>query len=677
MKKNPRLLTKSRYKLALECPTKLFYTKKPDIYADNSLDDDFLQALARGGFQVGELAKLYYPGGIDIKTLDYQKSLDETNELLKKDKVIIYEAALQFNSLFIRVDILVKNGNQIDLVEVKSKSINPETFIDDLWNKNSLKRGIHSIKATGGWKPYLYDIAFQTYVAKAAYPEWEISSMLMCADKTKVASVDGLNQMFLLKEEKGRSYSIPREGIDINQLGEKVLSTVDVTEIVQIIAQNKEQSDSVDGLSFEDGIAYYQEMYAQDKKIDPFLGSQCKNCQFRTKHQSLRSGFDECWSDAKALKKEELKEPFVFDLWDNRSSQDHLDKGIIFLKDLDESDLNIRESNDFGLSRTERQWIQVQKEKNAESSFYLDIEGLAHQLDTQLRYPLNFIDFETTMVAIPFHKGRKPYEQIAFQFSHHTLSRNGVLEHSNEFISVEKGVFPNFNFVRALKSALEKNSGSIFRFSHHENTVLNQIHLQLWNSNETDRDELMAFIESITYLNPKKGDEREAWVGPRNMIDLCDWVKKYYYDPKTKGSNSIKAVLPAVLNSSEYLKSNYATPIYGPGVKSKNFRESIAWVEFDEDGTVIDPYTKLPSVHTEYDKNQLDLMLDGDELKNGGAAMIAWAMMQFTEMSPIEFDNLKKALLKYCELDTLAMVMIFEAFREWLAQEQTRLEKAK
>ena len=34
--------------------------------------------------------------------------------------------------------------------------------------------------------------------------------------------------------------------------------------------------------------------------------------------------------------------------------------------------------------------------------------------------------------------------------------------------------------------------------------------------------------------------------------------------------------------------------------------------------------------------------------------------MQFTEMSSIEIDALAKGLLKYCELDTLAMVMIFE-----------------
>ena len=53
-----RPLTKSRFKTGTECPTKLFYTRKPTIYGDNNDDDAFLRALADGGFQVGKLAQL-------------------------------------------------------------------------------------------------------------------------------------------------------------------------------------------------------------------------------------------------------------------------------------------------------------------------------------------------------------------------------------------------------------------------------------------------------------------------------------------------------------------------------------------------------------------------------------------------------------------------------------------
>jgi hypothetical protein len=43
-----RYLTKSRFKMAMECPTKLAYTGKRDTYADKSLEDDSRRMLAEG-----------------------------------------------------------------------------------------------------------------------------------------------------------------------------------------------------------------------------------------------------------------------------------------------------------------------------------------------------------------------------------------------------------------------------------------------------------------------------------------------------------------------------------------------------------------------------------------------------------------------------------------------------
>jgi hypothetical protein len=52
-------LTKSRFKLGLECPNKLYYTSKKE-YANQKNEDTFLQALAQGGFQVEELARIMF-----------------------------------------------------------------------------------------------------------------------------------------------------------------------------------------------------------------------------------------------------------------------------------------------------------------------------------------------------------------------------------------------------------------------------------------------------------------------------------------------------------------------------------------------------------------------------------------------------------------------------------------
>ena len=66
-----KVLSKSRFKLGLECPNKLFFTGNKN-YANAKLEDTFLAALAKGGFQVEELARLHYPGGIFIDTEPYE-----------------------------------------------------------------------------------------------------------------------------------------------------------------------------------------------------------------------------------------------------------------------------------------------------------------------------------------------------------------------------------------------------------------------------------------------------------------------------------------------------------------------------------------------------------------------------------------------------------------------------
>jgi hypothetical protein len=80
-----KYLTKSRFKLALTCPTKLYYNELPEEYANTQVEDPFLKALAEGGYQVGELAKCYFPGGIDIAEKGYDRPLDSTNALLQQD----------------------------------------------------------------------------------------------------------------------------------------------------------------------------------------------------------------------------------------------------------------------------------------------------------------------------------------------------------------------------------------------------------------------------------------------------------------------------------------------------------------------------------------------------------------------------------------------------------------
>lgn len=52
------------------------------------------------------------------------------------------------------------------------------------------------------------------------------------------------------------------------------------------------------------------------------------------------------------------------------------------------------------------------------------------------------------------------------------------------------------------------------------------------------------------------------------------------------------------------------------------------------------------------------------QIADGGAALFAYAKMQDKNIDSVERAETRAALLRYCELDTLAMVMIYEHFKE-------------
>ena len=312
------------------------------------------------------------------------------------------------------------------------------------------------------------------------------------------------------------------------------------------------------------------------------------------------------------------------------------------------------------ISVTERRLIQAQKARSGDTTVYVEQEGLKEEMK-RWTFPLHFIDFETSTVALPFTAGRRPYEQVAFQFSHHTYHDNGSITHTSQFISHTPGEFPNFLFARALKAALGNDRGSIFRFASHENSILNAIIKQLRDSNEPDKDELIAFLQTIT---APTDNSAELWTAERSMIDLKDIIKDYYYNPYTKGSISIKAVLPAALKVSTFLQKKYTHNLKLIEVSSKNFPETHVWLT-QENGEVVNPYKMLPPLFQEWSEiEKEENVFDADSIANGGDALAAYAKLQYQNLTDRERNEIVSGLLKYCELDTLAMVMIYEHLKE-------------
>ena len=197
------------------------------------------------------------------------------------------------------------------------------------------------------------------------------------------------------------------------------------------------------------------------------MGLKCKHCEFKNDIEpELQGGFEGCWKSV--YPDFDTDEPHIFDIWNFRKAAKLIEQEVIYQKDIYESEL-VNELNP-------RQLLQVDKTVNRSTEEDVKLE-LFTEMDNW-QFPLHFIDFETSVVAIPFHKNRSPYEQIAFQFSCHTYHENGHIEHY-EWIETEKGKFPNFDFVKNLKKVLDKDHGTILRYASHENTVLRQIQSQM------------------------------------------------------------------------------------------------------------------------------------------------------------------------------------------------------
>jgi hypothetical protein len=111
----------------------------------------------------------------------------------------------------------------------------------------------------------------------------------------------------------------------------------------------------------------------------------------------------------------------------------------------------------------------------------------------------------------------------------------------------------------------------------------------------------------------------------------------HYFHPDMKGKTSIKKVLPAIWNNHSYLHS---IPYFSQ------------YVEKDFEGGIIDPYDTL-TAGINFENT------DEDVVKGGTAAMRAYYRILFDKsISNDQKNELRNQLLRYCELDTMAMVII-------------------
>ena len=276
------------------------------------------------------------------------------------------------------------------------------------------------------------------------------------------------------------------------------------------------------------------------------LSSGCKGCPFK----------EYCHKD--------IVTPSVLDI-NGLQGYDYLNRGIVSFDDVVNEHVKLNK----------RQQLQV----NAylfNKEVTVDNKALKKFLDG-IRYPIYHLDFESIELAVPPCDGAWPYEQIPTQYSLHIEYEDGTLEHK-EFLG--NSIDPRREIAESLCRDIPMGSCVMAYFKGFECSRLKEL------------------ADMFSDLSDHLLDIAD------NVIDLIVPFKSgAYYHINMGGSNSIKAVLPALCPNDPELD-----------------------------------YHVLPVVHK------------GDE------AMAIYPIM--LESSSSEKKRIRDGLLKYCCLDTLAMVKV-------------------
>jgi hypothetical protein len=233
--------------------------------------------------------------------------------------------------------------------------------------------------------------------------------------------------------------------------------------------------------------------------------------------------------------------------------------------------------DDFPLSEKQRK--QVAAAKSGE--IVVELDKIRKRMD-EWEYPLHFLDYETFSYAIPQFDGIRPFQQMCFQYSLHTIARPGADADHFEFLVRDDESNPPLALAKHLKEAFGESIGTVFVW---------------YEAFEKTRNSEMAvmFPEYADFFN-------EVNEKTRDLMKV--FADRLYIDNRFKGRSSIKKVLPVLCPDLDY---------NALGI-SEGLTASISWYR-----------------------------------------AVKWKTISDAERQRI-FNDLEE----YCELDTWAMVRIYE-----------------
>jgi hypothetical protein len=605
------MLTKSDFKLACDCRRKLSYKSRG--YPSRAKGKS---ALSEEGARVEALARALFPGGMWVEPGPGETAAAATRRMLGgSGDMVLFEATFEADGMSCRTDILERAGGRYLVHEVKSSAVDSD---EDSGSPFRSSRG----DIAAEWVEDLEDLAFQVLVLRRALGSTAaIEPRLVCVDSA--ASADALVHRWLLEFEpaaQGRqAHWVFRGSGDAVQASGLLRSLPAANEVDEMLRDGGEEGGvgveaRVDQLlaSLASGALHHE---------PPPVRPDCKNCEYRwaASEADPRDGYSECWGpEAPGGHLCDLHRAGSLGARNRLGFEQLYQQGVRNLVDLPLEAIN--ELRPGG----KRQQMQVQAARTGQEHRAPELAAQLHELG----WPLRFLDFETARLAVPAVPGQSPYDLLVFQYSCHQLDgADAALRHSGWIHAGGPGSV-HLEFATRLRASLGDH-GPILTWTSFERSALDEVRLRI--RDEGGHDDLVAWIAAVTGSD---GDEGR-------LVDLHRMCLESYIHPDMLGNTSIKMVLPAVLASDPGLRQH---PWFADWFRSLSAGE-------------LDPYAHLPQVTC--GGRQLEAVRDGL-----GAQHAYERIMQAVRKGDLaEAKAWQRLLHQYCELDTLAMVMVWWRWR--------------
>ena len=180
--------------------------------------------------------------------------------------------------------------------------------------------------------------------------------------------------------------------------------------------------------------------------------------------------------------------------------------------------------DEFPLSPKQRSQVAVAKTREK----VVKHDKIRERMD-KWEYPLQFLDYETFAYAIPQFEGIKPFQQMVFQYSLHTIERPGAELTNTGFLSLGNDGPPR-PVAEHLRDALQGKIGTVFVW-----------HEAFEKGRNTEMAEMFPDLaDFFNEVNEKTVDLMKVF-----SDDL-------YIHPDFKGKTSIKKVLPVLCPHLDY-----------------------------------------------------------------------------------------------------------------------------